>query len=235
RLLKSAVRGGLLDLLSTTRIRAELEVNAKESCFRKIVMRMQELGVWNALFTGMNVGPATYHRLRVLEHFMKQSNVHGINFKGMEWIVKMAVVFTDSKPEVRFSAMDRMSLNPGEREQLTKCFTQWPNVEKFCAGSKNVKNSEAYLFFKDYSPVQLLYWLTCLKSREARRLVVEHLELWVGYKGNMTGKDLQAMGLKGKEIGDALAMIKLAVIDGEIRSLEDEIQYVKQNILGEDE
>ncbi|MBR0256494.1 MAG: CBS domain-containing protein [Synergistaceae bacterium] len=235
RLLKSAVRGGLLDLLSTTRIRAELEVNAKESCFRKIVMRMQELGVWNALFTGMNVGPATYHRLRVLEHFMKQSNVHGINFKGMEWIVKMAVVFTDSKPEVRFSAMDRMSLNPGEREQLTKCFTQWPNVEKFCAGSKNVKNSEAYLFFKDYSPVQLLYWLTCLKSREARRLVVEHLELWVGYKGNMTGKDLQAMGLKGKEIGDALAMIKLAVIDGEIRSLEDEIEYVKQNILGEDE
>ena len=43
------------------------------------------------------------------------------------------------------------------------------------------------------------------------------------------------MGLKGKEIGDALAMIKLAVIDGEIRSLEDEIEYVKQNILGEDE
>ncbi len=128
-----------------------------------------------------------------------------------------------------------MSLNPGEREQLTLCFAQWPNVEKFCANAKDVKNSEAYLFFKDYSPVQLLYWLTCLKSRESRRLVIEHLELWIGYKGQLTGKNLQAMGLKGKEIGEALAMIKLAVIDGEIHSLEDEIQYVKRNILGEAE
>lgn len=231
RLLKSAVKGGLLDLLSTTRIRAELELNAKESCFRKIVMRMQELGVWNALFTGMHVSPAVYHRLRILEHFMNQMSVHGINFKSMEWLVKMAVVFTDSKPEVRFSAMDRMNLNPNERENLMKCFTQWPNVEKFCAGHKTVKNSEAYLFFKDYGAVPLLYWLTCLKTREARRLVVEYLELWIGYKGHMTGKDLQKLGLKGKEIGEALALIKLAVIDGEIKSLEDEIQYVRNNIL----
>ena len=231
RLLKSAVKGGLLDLLSTTRIRAELELNAKESCFRKIVMRMQELGVWNALFTGMHVSPAVYHRLRILEHFMNQMSVHGINFKGMEWLVKMAVVFTDSKPEVRFSAMDRMNLNPNERENLMKCFTQWPNVEKFCAGHKTVKNSEAYLFFKDYGAVPLVYWLTCLKTREARRLVVEYLELWIGYKGHMTGKDLQKLGLKGKEIGEALSLIKLAVIDGEIKSLEDEIQYVRKNIL----
>ena len=231
RLLKSAVKGGLLELLSTTRIRAELELNMKEACFRKIVMRMQELGVWDSLFTGMYVGPSTYHRLRVLEHFMKQMNFHGISLKGFEWLIKMAVVFTDSKPDVRFSAMDRMNLNPNEREQLTKCFMQWPNVEKFCAGYKNVKNSEAYLFFKDYSPVQLVYWLTCLKTREARRLVVEHLELWVAYKGQLTGKNLQAMGLKGKEIGDALTQIKLAVIDGEIKSLEDEITYVKQNII----
>ncbi|MBQ3759428.1 MAG: CBS domain-containing protein, partial [Synergistaceae bacterium] len=231
RLLKSAVKGGLLDLLSTTRIRAELELNAKESCFRKIVMRMNELGVWNALFTGMHVSPAVYHRLRILEHFMNQMSVHGINFKGMEWLVKMAVVFTDSKPEVRFSAMDRMNLNPNERENLMKCFTQWPNVEKFCAGHKTVKNSEAYLFFKDYGAVPLVYWLTCLKTREARRLVVEYLELWIGYKGQMTGKDLQKLGLKGKEIGEALSLIKLAVIDGEIKSLEDEIQYVRKNIL----
>ncbi len=52
------------------------------------------------------------------------------------------------------------------------------------------------------------------------------------YKGQLTGKGLQAMGLKGKEIGTALAQIKLAVIDGEIKSLDDEVQYVRKNILG---
>lgn len=234
RLLKSAVRGGLLELLSTTRVRAELELNAKESCFKKIVMRMQDLGVWESLFTGMYVSPATKHRLNILEHFMTQISRHGIDFKGMEWLVKMAVVFTDSKPEVRFSAMDRMNLNPNEREQLTKCFMQWPNVEKFCSSKKVIKNSEAYWFFKDYGPVPLVYWLTCLKTREARRLIIEHMELWMTYKGELTGKDLQGFGLKGKAIGEALNAIKLAVIDGEIKDREEEVNFVKSKILQEE-
>ena len=144
----------------------------------------------------------------------------------------MAVVFTDSKPEVRFSAMDRMNLNPNEREQLTRCFMKWPEVEKFCNSSRDIKNSEAYTFFKDYGPVPLVYWLTCLKSPHSRRLIVEHMELWMSYKGELTGKELQAMGLKGKAIGEMLSAIKLAVIDGEIKSREQEEEYVRSNMNG---
>ena len=231
RLLKSAVKGGLLELLSTTRIRAELESDAKEEGFSKIVKRMQELGVWEALFPGVKVTDDTVRRLRVMSHYMSQMKRHGVDFRGMEWIVKMAVVLSDSKPEVRFSAMDRMSLNPNEREQLTRSFLQWPNVEKFCSSRKNAPNSEAYMFLKDFTPVPLLYWITCLKSPASRRLIVEHIELWMGYKGELTGKDLQAFGLKGKAIGDALAGIKLAIIDGEISSREDEMRYVHERIL----
>ena len=57
------------------------------------------------------------------------------------------------------------------------------------------------------------------------------MELWMTYKGELTGKELQAMGLKGKEIGDALTSIKLAVIDGEINSREQEEEFVRKNIL----
>ena len=231
RLLKSAVRGGLLELLSTTRIRAELEADAKENGFRNIVKRMQELGVWEALFPGVKVTDDAVKRLRVMSHYLHQMKLHGVDFKGMEWIVKMAVVLSDSKPEIKFSAMDRMSLNPNERDNLTKCFLQWPNVEKFCSSRKNAPNSEAYMFFKDYGPVPLLYWITCLKSPASRRLIVEHVELWMSYKGELTGKDLQAMGLKGKAIGDALASIKLAIIDGKISNREDEMKYVHEQIL----
>ncbi len=230
RLLKSAVRGGLLECLSTTRVRAELELMSKETCFRKIVMRMCELGIWEALFPGMKVTRAADQRLHVMEHFIMQAKKHEIDFKGMEWLISMAVVFSEAKYDVKFSAMDRMNLNPNEREQLTKCFQQWPNVEKFCSGRKNAKNSEAYLFFKDYGTVPLLYWLTCLRTPESRRLIVEHMEFWTKAKGEYTGKDLQALGLKGKEIGDALNAIKLAIIDGEIKNHDDEINFLKNYI-----
>ena len=42
---------------------------------------------------------------------------------------------------------------------------------------------------------------------------------------------LQKFGLKGKAIGDALSAIKLAVIDGEITNLEEEVNFVKSKIL----
>ena len=230
RLLKSAVRGGLLECLSTTRVRAELELISKEACFRKIVMRMCELGIWEALFPGMKVTEAVDQRLHVMEHFMQQTKKHGIDFKGMEWLIGMAVVFTEAKYDAKFLAMDRMNLNPNERDQLTKCFQQWPNVEKFCSTRKNTKNSEAYLFFKDYSPVPLLYWLTCLRTPESRRLIIEHMEFWTNAKGEYTGKDLQAMGLKGKEIGETLNAVKLAIIDGEIKNHDDEIKFVQEKL-----
>ena len=108
---------------------------------------------------------------------------------------------------------------------------RWPEVEKFCSGKKDIKNSEAYIFFKDYGPVPLVYWLTCLKSPASRRLIIEHMELWMSYKGELTGKDLQSFGLKGKAIGEALNQIKLAIIDGEIQNHDDEVRYVQENIL----
>ncbi len=76
----------------------------------------------------------------------------------------------------------------------------------------------------------LVYWLTCLRTPEARRLIIEHMESWVNVKGEYTGKDLQALGLKGKEIGEALNAIKLAIIDGEIKNRDDEINFVREKI-----
>ena len=51
------------------------------------------------------------------------------------------------------------------------------------------------------------------------------------YKGELTGRDLQAMGLKGKAIGEALSAIKLAVIDGEIKTREEEEEFLRTHIL----
>ncbi|MBQ6435573.1 MAG: hypothetical protein IJJ09_06195, partial [Synergistaceae bacterium] len=134
------------------------------------------------------------------------------------------------KYEIKFSAMDRMNLSPNEREQLTKCFQQWPNVEKFCSNYKTLKNSEIYLFFKDYGAVPLVYWLTCLKTPDTRRLIIEHLEVWTNVKGTLTGKDLQAMGFKGKQIGDKLNEIKLAIIDGQIKTPDEEADFISLSL-----
>lgn len=226
RLLHSAVRGGLLECLSSPRIRTELELMGKEACFRKIILRMADLGVWESIFPGIHLDDTLGHRLRLLEHLLAQAHQHETDFKGMEWLISLAVVFTDSPVNIRFAGMDRMNLTPNERRELTQCFTVWPQVERFCYTAKNPKNSEIYLFFKEFGPVPLLYWMTCLKSVQARRLIAEHLYSFTKIKSQLTGHDLQDLGLSGRDVGQALNALKLALMDGDIVSRIDEIDYV---------
>ncbi len=227
RLLNGAVKGGLIECLSSSRIRAELELILKESCFRKIILRMQELKILESLFPGINFTNSLNYRLRMMGHIMKQAQRHEIDFNGMSWLVGMAVILSDSRPEIQFSAMDRMSLNPNERKELTLCFTRWPQVEKFYTQKKPPRKSEIYLFFKEYNPVQLIYWFTCMKTQEGRRMIIEHMEIFTPLKGELNGADLKYMGLRGKEIGETLNSIKLSRIDGHIKTREEETSFIK--------
>ena len=246
RLLQSGVRGGLLECLSAARVRVELEIIAREKRFRRIALRMMELGVWQSLFPGIQLGGAAGgsvnsldQRLRALELLMPEARELGLDFKGMGWLVGMAVVFADSPSDIRSAAMDRMSLTAAERKEMTLCFTGWPEVERLCSfGSKNKKpprNSDAYLLFRDYGPVPLLYWMICLRNEEAQRLIVEHIQSWVPLKGELTGHDLQEMGLEGREVGKTLLGIRLARMDGYITSREGEVGYAQSRLLAQRE
>lgn len=225
RFLKSAVKGGLLECITTPRIRAELELDAKENCFNEIALRMQELNIWSALFPGIFISDSFEKRLSVMKGFINHFRKK-IDFKGMEWILKMAVVLHDSEPEIQFATMDRLSLRPTERDELTKCFSKWNEIKNLCERD-NLKNSEAYLVLKDYSYVPLIYWLISLQTQESRKIIFNHLEKWLNLKGDLNGGDLQKMGLKGKAIGELLQRIKLSKIDGEIQNREQEIEFVK--------
>ena len=234
RLLQGAVKGGLVECLSTTRIRAELELISKEANFKKMFMRMRDLNIWESLFPGIQFGERDdmERRLHLLEHFLHQVNKHEVDFKGMAWLIGVAVVLADSRPDIQFAAMDRMSLNPIERKELTICFTEWQHVEKICSQKKSAhSNSEIYNVLQKYQPLQLVYWLTCFKTPEARRVIIEHMEGWTRLKGELTGGDIKYMGLRGKEISEALHGIKLARIDGLIKTREEEESFIKSLLM----
>ncbi len=233
RFLKSAVKGGLLECLSTPRIRAELELNAKEKCFNEIALRMQELNIWQSLFPGIYISERFEKRLNVMKSFLQYFRKNNaLDLKNLEWILKMAIVLHDSEPEIKFATMDRLSLHPAEREELTKCFSKWDVIKNLCerCERKDLKNSEAYSVLKDYNSVPLIYWLICLDTQESRSVIFKHIEKWQNLKGELNGGDLQKMGLKGKTIGEVLNEIKLEKIDGKLTTRDSEIEYVKEFI-----
>ncbi|NLL36531.1 MAG: CBS domain-containing protein [Fretibacterium sp.] len=233
RLMKSALKGGLLGRLSPHRVRIELEIMARERPLRRIALRMEELGAWEALFPGIRL-ETTPRKLRRLELFLPRARQAGVEFKNKDWLVFIATVLKDSPASVRTAAMDRLNLDSLERNILTEGFSGWPQVEQFFHSKKSPKNSEVYLLLRDHGPVPLLFWLICLRRPQWRRCVIRHALSLMKIRGELTGDDLKALGVPvGPELGKTLERIRMGIMDGEISGREDERALVESLLTGQ--
>jgi tRNA nucleotidyltransferase (CCA-adding enzyme) len=228
RLLNSAVKGGLLEKLSSSRLRTEVELNCKDRQPRKIAERMQELKIWDALFPGLRFGPSNAKKMRYLQKFLYHLKKENLSvFKGMEWLTYIAAILSESSLSVRSSTMDRLNFTPQERKILMNCFTSPLPVEQFFNTKKNFKNSEIFLFLKDYDPVPLLYCMATLKKIPVRRWLHRHLFVLTPLKGELKGGDLLEMGYKaGPWLGGVLEGVRLERMDGRIKNRDDELLYL---------
>ena len=234
RLMHSAVKGGLLEKLSGPRVRMEMEINCKERLPRRIAVRMQELGIWEALFPGLRFGDAAAKRIGRLQKILPRAKEAGVQFKGLEWLAYMAAVLSESPSNVQHATMDRLNFTQLERQTLTTCLSSLPQVEQFLGGKKALKNSEVYLFLKNYAFVPLLYWTCSVKRRQTRRWIIDYVLSMVPLKGEFTGGELLEMGYKpGPWLGELLEAIRLERMDGRIQTREAESLYIKNNMMRE--
>jgi tRNA nucleotidyltransferase (CCA-adding enzyme) len=230
RLLSSAVKGELLEKLSGPRVRTEIELDCKDRQPRKIARRMQELRIWDALFPGFRYGPSADKKMHYLQRFLFHLKKESLGiFKGMEWLTYIAAIFSESSPSVRSFAMDRLNFTPQEREILMACFASPSPVEQFFGAKKTLKNSEVFLFLKDYAPVPLLYCMAASKKTPMRRWIARHLFVLVPLKGELRGDDLLKMGYKpGPWLGEMLEGIRLERMDGRIKNRDEELLYLME-------
>jgi tRNA nucleotidyltransferase (CCA-adding enzyme) len=229
RLIRGAVKGGLLGKLSSPRVRIEMELNGKDRRPGEIFTRMRDLGIWEALFPSLHFGPAAERKMTYLQrllHWMKRTKTI---FKGLEWLTYMAAIFSDSPAYARSAAMDRLNLSPHERSVLSACLSSLPLVEQFLTSKKAFRNSEVYLFLKKHFSVPLLYCMASVKRVQTRRWIALHLFTLTPMKGVLKGDDLKKMGCgAGPWLGDMLEGIRLERMDGRILTREDEVLYLQE-------
>ncbi|MCL2010965.1 MAG: hypothetical protein FWG71_10550, partial [Synergistaceae bacterium] len=232
RLIRGAVKGGLLAKLSGPRVRMELELDFRERFPKKIVERSIELGIWKALFPGLRLGKGALKKFGRLQKFLPEAKKAKVNFKGSEWLAYMAALFSGSPPGAQSTAMDRLNFTPRERETITACLTAPADVERFLGAQKTLKNSEVYLFLKKYQFAPLLYCMAVVKRRKTRRWIVRHALSFIPAKKILTGDDMLEMGYTaGPWLGEILDAIKLERIDGNIKTREEEMRYLEDCLM----
>ncbi|MDR2174570.1 MAG: CBS domain-containing protein [Synergistaceae bacterium] len=232
RLLGNALQGGLMAKLSAFRVRIELELIFRERRPEKIAARMRELEVWEALFSGPRFNATAAKRMKRLQMILPPAKKAGLNFKGLEWLAYVAVFLMDSAAGLQSLVMDRLNLAPAERRILADSIAALPQVKQFFNSKKTFKNSEVYLFLSNYALIPLLCCWAAVERRQTRRWIAHYATFLRPLRGELTGADLLKMSCNsGPWLGSILEGIRLERMDGRISDRDEELEYVRENML----
>lgn len=232
RLLNSCVKGGLLSLLSGFRLRSELRASFMEKRPHTFLMRMDDLGVWEILFPGIRVGNTVLRVFRRLSALMKRLSGDLPDFEGKEWFAFICAIIMESPDVVQFAVEDRLHLAPSERKIVNRALSGLGATEQELGFRSGVANSMIYMYLWEKDFVTCFFWAAATDQSRVRRRIVLYLTRLHRVMPMLTGRDLLDMGFRqGPLIGDIMFALRLARLDGEVETREDEIYWIRKKYL----
>ncbi|HRV70771.1 MAG TPA: CBS domain-containing protein [Thermovirgaceae bacterium] len=230
RLLENCIKGGLLSLLSGVRLRSEIELVFREEKALSVVRRLKYLGFWRSLFPGLILDIGAARALRRLGAFRKRLMRDIPDLGEKEWLASLMAVLVDSPDGVETRVLDRLSLSPGEREIVIRGIFELGSAEHRLGGRGEKKPSHIMMFLQEYSPVTAIFWAAATGRWRVRRRILLYLTRLQKVEPMLSGRDVLEMGYhEGPLVGVILSNLKMARLDGEVESREDEIEWIKEN------
>ena len=227
RLLQNCIKGGLLAHLSGVRLRSEIEPLFLEEKILGIVRRLNSLGFWKAVFPGLMPERGAIRTLRRLGAFRKRL-IRDIPDMGERvWIAFLIALLADSPDEVGLKVLDRLNLSPAEREIAVKGLFEIGGAEHRLGGRGDKKPSHIFMFLSGYSPVTAFFWAAATERWRVRRRILLYLTRLQKVESMLSGRDLLEMGFReGPLIGEILSGLKMARLDGDVETREDEQEWI---------
>jgi tRNA nucleotidyltransferase (CCA-adding enzyme) len=230
RLLENCIKGGLLSLLSGVRLRSEIELVFREEKAFSVVRRLNSLGFWRAVFPGLILDISATRTLRRLGAFRKRLMRDIPDMGEREWLASLMAILADSPDGVETRVLDRLSLSPGEREIAMKGIFELGSAEHRLGGRGEKKPSHITLFLQEYSPVTAIFWAAATGRWRVRRRILLYLTRLQKVEPMLSGRDVLEMGYhEGPLVGIILTKLRMARLDGEVESREDEIEWIAEN------
>lgn len=228
-LIKNAIKMNVFDMLSGSRLFAELLLILQEEYPEKIFDRLDELSLVNFIYREL-----------------KWKNIKPLFVRSKEIIKWYELLYTGieiNKEIVLFSALfDSVSLN--DFKELIKNFAIMGDFSKKVVEIKSKEKmiferllkisdeSDVYFIFKDLSVEAIIFYMAKFNDDSIRKFVSRYFKEMINIKPKINGDDLISLGLKPSAIFSKIfETIIRGYIKGEIKNRDDEIELVKKKFL----
>ncbi len=230
RLIKQAVKQGLLNRVSGVRLYSELRQMLSEKEPLRMVERMEKLGLLPFIHPQLRLT----HEIRQL--FVRVDEVLAwyellfMEEKAASWIVYMAALFKDLPTREVKGLSKKLAIPKRYARVLIEAHEKTPHAVRILSAGK-LDPSQVYRLFKPLALETILYTMAYSTKEGVKKDVSLYLTHLRKVKTALSGKDLVDMGLEpGPIFSKILNAILVARLRGEVSSREEEIELVREMI-----
>jgi tRNA nucleotidyltransferase (CCA-adding enzyme) len=211
-----------MDTVSGARLRRELELTFREDCAPEAALLARRLRVLQAVHPLLQIGIGVARRWRLALEGPRFADVAELGF---------GVVTACSNLDEAAQLASRLHLTRRQEQVVRGTVRLFAQLAKLDERGLSVSETVAIL---EREPPAAVWALGVKSSGRVARRCLEYLRTWRRVRPSLDGRDLQAMGLAaGPRIGEALARLRRARLDGEVTTADDERALVRREFAGE--
>lgn len=231
RLIKNAVRLNIFQKLSGARIRHELRLLAEDSAPLDAFIRMRDLGLLQEIHPLLHF-PQTKEAL--LEEIERVITWYKLLFREEApdiWIVYFLGLVSGFDTHQVQALTSRLRFAPKRIELVESTRRQLRYVAMQLAqwGKNGGSAADLYDILSPLSLEGLLYTMAKQRKLELKKAVSHYLSHLQDVGILVTGSDIKEMGLEpGPRFANILRAVKRAVLNGEVRTREDQLKYARR-------
>ncbi|MGM0651656.1 MAG: CBS domain-containing protein [Bacillota bacterium] len=233
KLLHEAAGKNILDKVSRQRLNQELKLIYREPSPVKILKRFTDLNIINSLYPGIQIDQKTWQTLFKLEGVLSWVESRGWEENPDFEVAYLSGLLCNLESQVRSAIIKKLYLSREREDTIIKSCEEAPAVlEKLNQSDLNPSTVVNYLEPLPVEAILLVY------TQTENSWVKENLKLYMDglryIRPRLRGGDLKELGVKpGPLYREIIDKLKQAVLDGEVRTPQEELDFVINYLEGE--
>jgi len=234
-LIKGAVKMNLFDRLSGSRLREEIILLLSEEEPRRVIGRLNELGLLQFLHRDLKYTSRLDALLKGVEKVLDWYKVASLNWPGAghhkaePWHVYFMALMEVLPAGAVGETVKRLHVPERIARQIRTGHGATGRLYRRLAGRTAPRPADIYHALHGLSDDTVLLLMASAKSDAVIRRLSAYLAIYRHVKPSLTGMDLKEMGLKpGPQFKKLLERLLEARMNGEVTSKEEECELIKQ-------
>jgi len=217
----------LLDRVTPARIRHELERILQEEKPEKAMLRLDELGILRKIHASLRMTQETARQFVALREALQAEDVDPLLRKEpVERLYLAILTYGFSQEEI-----DALRERLGLRQETQRILKGMAILHRYlpALSAPEAKPSQVVQILDEVPPVCLALFSIISHDAAALERVQRYRTEWSRIQPLLTGDDLRRMGIpRGPLYRQILTALRMGRVDGEIHTLEEEVELAKQ-------